>query len=85
MALRSSVTVLVAHPEPRSHPAIGSKSNFFIARNIDPYTMIALGKEHSNNASRRQASSAPATKFQRLAALRARARRFLASAATSSL
>ena len=48
MALWSSVTVLVAHPESRSQPAIASKNNFFIARNIDPSTTIAPGKEHWN-------------------------------------
>ena len=45
MALWSEVTVLVAHPEPSSQPAITSKNNFFIVRNIDPSVMIALGKE----------------------------------------
>jgi hypothetical protein len=54
MALWSSVTVLVAHPEPRSQPAIASKNNFFIARNIDPSTTIAPGKEYWNQAAEYQ-------------------------------
>ena len=47
MALLSSVTVLVAHPEPRSQPAIASKNTFFITCIIDPSAMIAHGKEQS--------------------------------------
>jgi hypothetical protein len=48
MALGSSVTVLVAHPEPRSQPAVASKNKFFIARNIGPGAVIAPGKEASS-------------------------------------
>jgi hypothetical protein len=50
MALWSSVTVLVAHPGPRSQPAIASKNNFFITRIIDAAAMFAFEKEHSDNS-----------------------------------
>jgi len=58
MALWSAVTVLVAHPEPKSQPATANKTNFFIARNIDLCAMIAPGKEHSNDAHRNGAPKA---------------------------
>jgi hypothetical protein len=50
MALWSAVTVLVAHPEPRSQPAIASKNNFFITSIIDAAAVFAFEKEHSNGA-----------------------------------
>jgi hypothetical protein len=50
MALWSGVTVLVAHPEPRSQPAIASKNNFFITCNIDAAAMVAFEKEHYRSA-----------------------------------
>ena len=46
MALWSAVTVLVAHPEPRSQPAIASENNFFIVRNIGRCPVNAPGNEH---------------------------------------